>query len=195
MAIHNFAQLNGASPGDQFASFQSALEKRNSPLQLHDPSNPDHSFYRSIAEEIVNISGADLVVYLRTNNSFDDVWEEDADPTYYPGVRIKGFFAPQPKATELTPWGVDTPNATKITFSRGSVLNQFGNRMIRIGDVIEIPYNALGEVKPDRYRVLNSADAGQFRYEWFYWECYVESITDDVTIDPDFAKSFDRRKM
>ncbi len=194
MAIHNFAQLGG-SPGDQFASFQSNMEKQHSPLQLHDPANPDHGFVRSIAEEIVNISGASLVVYIRTDNSFDDVWEEDADPTYYPGERIKGYFAPQPKETELTPWGADTPNATKVTFSRSAVINQFGDRMIRIGDVIELPYNARGAVKPDRYRVLNAADAGQFRYEWFYWDCAVESITDDITIDPDFAKNFDRKKL
>lgn len=170
--------------GQKNVGFRSDVEREFPLIQLHDPDSPDIAFAINIAEEMINISGALVEVYQRTdNNSYDDVWEEDPDPTYKSGVKLKGYFVPQPIAVQLTPWGLDAPNQTTIMFSRKRILQEFGEkRMIRAGDIIQLPYDG-ALLRPQRYRVLNSADAGNFRYTWLYFSCIVESITDDETLD------------
>ncbi len=182
--IHRFAQL-GQAPSGPLPSNRSDIERNNPLIQQHDTESADHGLSASLSEEMIAISGAQVIVYLRTDNSdHDDVWEEDADPTYFRGKRLKAFFVPQVKATELTQWGADSPNQTTVVFSKSQVQRELG-RMIRIGDVLELPYNGSGEIAPSRYKVLNSFDSGNFRYEWYYWSCVVENLLDDITINPE----------
>lgn len=197
--IHRFSQTNDranniASRQGQLhmqLSHRSDMEQRHTLIQQHDPDSQDMAYANRVAQEIINISGASVIVYPRMNNEdYDKVWEEDPHPTYGSGHHIKAYFAPQPLATELTPWGVDTPNQTDVVFARQEVYAEFSSRMIRIGDIIELPYNSLAIATPvakgpDRYRVLNAFDSGNFRYDWLYFTCKVENITDDTTIDID----------
>lgn len=185
--IHRFSNDGEPTktPGQQKLSTRSDMEEKYPLIQLHDNQSVDHSMVGSLAQEIINISGAEVVVYPRTNSeSYDEVYEEDPDPTYGAGHKMKAYFSPKPIAAELTQWGVDAPNQTTVVFSREQVYKEFGDRMIRIGDLISLPYHGAG-IKPDKYRVLNAADAGNFRYTWLYWSCQVENITNDETIDTD----------
>jgi len=186
--IHRFSTSDEASrlvPSQSKLSARSDIEREHPLIQLYDPESKDHVFAGSISEEIVNICGADVIVYVRTNSeAYDDVYEEDPDPTYAPGKRLKAYFVPKQIAANLTIWGLDVENQTTVIFNREQVYREFGDRMIRIGDIIDLPYNAAG-IKPDRYRVLNAADAGNFRYNWQFWACTVENITHDITIDVD----------
>lgn len=182
--IHRFSQSSDIS-ANSFSN-RSDIEQNNPLIQVHDDNSSDHVLSDSIANEMINISGAEVLVYLRTDNyDYDDVWEEDPDPTYKPSVMVKGFFVPKPKNSELTIFGVDTPNQTTIMFSKSQILNLFGDRLIRAGDIIELPYNGGGYAKPSKFRVINSYDSGNFKYKWYYWSCLVENIVDDVVVDID----------
>ena len=80
MAIHRFAVNTGQVSADQFdtilTSFRSDVEQRHTPLALHDPGSADVRMARAQAREQINISGAEVVVYLRTENAdFDHVWD------------------------------------------------------------------------------------------------------------------------
>lgn len=187
--IHRFSststESNKSLAGQARIGFRDDISKRNPLIQLHDTESLDHTLVATIGDEITNISGAEVIVYLRTDHEgFDDVYEEDANPTYKSGVRLKAYFVPQPISAQLTPWGVDVENQSTVVFSKEEVIREFGDRLIRIGDVIALPYNAAG-IKPDKYRVLNAFDSGNYRYKWLYWSCYVENIPDDITIDVD----------
>ena len=187
--IHRFSQNPDEAtrlvPGQQRLGFRSDMEREHPLIQLHDTDSADHAFVASIAAEITNIAGADVIVYPRTESeSYDQVYEEDPDPTYKNGKHLKAYFVPQPIAAQLTPFGVDAPNQTTVVFNKEQVYKEFGNRMIRIGDIVSLPYNASG-LKPDRYRVLNAFDSGNFRYNWLYWSCVVETLTDDSIVDID----------
>lgn len=186
--IHRFTQASDSDKylaGSRQESNRSDIEQRATPLQIHDPESRDMTMANRLARELVNISGAEVIIYPRTENeAYDDVWEEDADPTYKAGKRIKGFFVPQPIAAALTQWGIDIENKTTVVFAREEIFETFGKRMIREGDIIELPYNAslrqLG-----RYRVLNAFDSGNYRYNWLYYSCNVENITGDKILDVD----------
>lgn len=166
--------------------FRSDVEQRHTPLALHDPDSNDLKLARKMADEIIHVSGAEVKIYTRTENAdYDDVWDSDPDPTYWNCVPMKGYFKPMPLEFELKKWGAETVNKTEITFSHLQLFTQFGERMLRTGDVIQIPYNAATKaLAPKTYRVVNGTPAGNYRYHWLYFTCQVELLTADITVRP-----------
>ena len=197
MSVHNFEIKQDFISIDKLPDFRTEEEKMFTPLALYNHDNPDIAYAERMAEEIINISGAWITVFHRTNNSgtSDELWEEDPDPTYKNGTRMKALFTPEPAKVELTKWGLDTQNQTNVIFSRAILFKEFGRRMLRPGDVIEIPHNTLSPIqtstsfesddKLDKFRILDAADSGMFRYRWLYYNCKVENLLGDITIQPE----------
>lgn len=186
MGIHNFGvDTGGISPNifhGVHKSFRSDVEQRHTPVSLHDNESADILMARQQADEMINVSGADIKIYARTDNAdHDKVWDEDPDPTYWAPVSMKAFFKPEPLEAELLQWGIDTPNKTQVVFSFRQVISQFGERALRAGDVLQLPYNASTN-SPKNYRVLNATPTGNFRYVWLYYTCKVETLTADITV-------------
>jgi len=201
MPLHDFdyrQKFVSAQAGDDL---RTEAEQVFTPLSVFDHGQPELAYAELLSEEICNISGAMITVYRRTRNrgNADEVWDEDADPTYENGVKIKGYFVPKPAESQLTKWGLDTPNQTIVHFSRSLVFRTFGKRMVSEGDVLIVPHNTLLAVQEtdlregpsnriDRYRVLRPSDTGSFKYRWLYWSCVVENLTGDLTVDVEFRK-------
>lgn len=191
MPIYNFGVNTDPVPeGDLFdlshVDFRSDSQQRHTQLALHDPTSNDLKLARTRVNEIINVSGAEVKVYVRTDNAdYDSVWDSDADPTYWNSFSIKAFFKPQPLESELKKWGIDTPNKTETVFSHQQLYQLLGERMLRNGDVIQLPYNAATQaVAPKNYRIINAGPSGNFRYNWLYFNCQVEVLTADVTVRP-----------
>jgi hypothetical protein len=156
----------------------------NGALSIYDNDSPEVLTARSNAEETINLSGALVKVYPRTDNAdFDLVWEEDPDPTYLNHFKIKAFFKPTVLKIELKKWGIDTAAPTEIVFSHMGVYKELGERMIRAGDVIYLPYNAAA-INPTHYRVTNGSPTGNFRYSWMYFTCQAVILKADSTVRP-----------
>ncbi len=198
MALYNFDPHQEFVSIDKLPDLRSDAERLNSPLSSYNHQSPDIAYAERLAEEIVNISGAWITVFPRQRNhaNKDEIWEEDADPVYGNGIKLKGKLVPAPTAIQLTRWGVDTPNKTTVHFSRANVFKTFGKRMISEGDVLVIPHNTLAITQStdlrdgpmnriDSYRVLQSGDTGNFKYRWLYWSVVVENLTGDQTIQVD----------
>ncbi len=155
-------------------------------FQVHDPSAPDITTAQKIAREALQIAGAVVHVHARTDNSdIRAVHDEDPDPTYWPPVVMKGYFAPKPMEYELKEWGLDSDNKVEITFALPDVYEQFHDRLLRIGDVIEIPYNSLSRQKPKYYAIDNAQEFGNFRYTWLYLKCQASLLLGDPNLMPD----------
>jgi hypothetical protein len=187
--IHQFAQDTGGLSADRFnsilKSFRSDVEQRHSPIQIHNPESADLKLARLLANEQINISGAEIKVYIRTDNAdYDEVWDEDPDPTYWNPEFMKAFFKPQPIEVELAKWGADTKNKTEVVFSHFQIFDQFGERMLRAGDVVQLPYNAAA-ISPKNFRIINVTPSGNFRYHWLYLTCTVETLAADITVRPE----------
>lgn len=185
MPIHTFS--SPAASDNVLTSYRSDVEQRNSPLALHDPDSADVKLARLKAREMINISGAEVTVYTRTENAdFDSVWDEDPDPTYWAPFGLKGFFKPQPLEAELKQWGAEVINKTEIVFEHAQVNQLLGERMLRPGDVVQLPYNAaMVALGPKNYRILNATPSGNFRYNWLYLTCQLETLTADITVRPE----------
>ena len=190
MSIYKFGYDYGdtveESFDDSFPDNRLDVDQRNSPLSLFDLESADVRTARTLADEVVNISGAEVKIFIRTNNNdYDSVWDEDADPTYWTSEMLKAFFKPAPLETELKKWGADTINKTEVAFSHRQVFEKFGSRMLRTGDVLQLPFNAAMEDRsPKTYRVTNATPTGNFRYNWLYFSCTVETLNADISVRP-----------
>lgn len=190
MSIYKFGYDYGntveESFDDSFPDNRLDVDQRNSPLSLFDLDSADVRTARTLADEVVNISGAEVKIFIRTNNNdYDSVWDEDADPTYWTSEMLKAFFKPAPLETELKKWGADTINKTEVVFSHRQVFEKFGSRMLRTGDVLQLPFNAAMEDRsPKTYRVTNATPTGNFRYNWLYFSCTVETLNADISVRP-----------
>lgn len=189
MGIYDFGlREDQPTPSDflkQAPDNRSEQEKVNGQLSVFNTDSPEMLTARTNADEQINISGAEVKVYPRTDNrDFDLVWEEDPDPTYLNHFRIKAFFKPQTLKVELKKWGIDTSAATEIIFSHRQLFEQLGERMLRAGDVIHVPYNA-AQINPTNYRVTNGAPTGNYRYTWMYFTCQTVILKADTIVRPE----------
>jgi hypothetical protein len=199
--IHDFDPHQQFINIDKIPDHRSDQERLNSLLSIYNHDNPDIAYAERCMEEIINISGAWITIYKRLRNlaNRDDVWEEDADPTYAQGIKLKGRFAPAPTEVQTTRWGVDISNQATIQFCRAVVFKQFNAKMIGEGDILIIPHNTLAVAQAtdlrdgpanriDTFRVLKSGDMANFKYRWLCWEVLCENITGDKTIQIDFRR-------
>ena len=181
-----------SGPGDEIEShdsiyedFRSDIEQRNTPLALHDNESVDIKTARQIANELINAAGAEVNIYMRTDNAdYDSIWDEDPDPTYWNKISLKACFKAKPLEVELVKWGADTSNSTEVAFSHHQLHLATEGRMLRVGDVIQLPYNSAA-INPKNYRVLNASPTGNFRYVWLYFTCQVDILTADITVRPE----------
>jgi hypothetical protein len=191
LPIYRFGiDMDAVPEGDRFdqahTDFRTDVQQRHSQLALHDSNSNDLKLARTRADEMVNISGAEVRVYTRTENGdYDRVWDADPDPTYWNCVLMKAFFKPQPLEIELKKWGAESANKTEVVFSHRQVFEQFGERMLRTGDIVVLPYNSATQATaPKTYRITNATPSGNFRYNWLYLTCFVEVLTGDITVRP-----------
>ncbi len=169
---------------DKHESMRSDVDVQFSPLSIYNINSDDIKQARSLAEEMINISGALVNLYIRTdNNTIDDVWDEEPDPTYWNKVQLKAFFKPQPFELELKLWGIDNRNRTEIVFSYLEIYDLFEDRLLRPGDVVQLPYNHING--PRNYKINNVSPSGNFRYTWLYLNCVAEVLNADVALRPE----------
>ena len=190
--IHNFSSDIGdnQAPNQRSADFRSDVEQDEPLLGIYNPDSQDLATATRMAREILRNTGAKLNVFARTDNADNDkTWDEDPDPTYNPAVLLRGYFKPQPMEFELKRWGVDATNKTEVVFCASDVRERWGERMLRPGDVLELPYNSPagdsgggGSLSPGFYRVVNATPSGNYRYHWLYFTCTVETLTADITV-------------
>ncbi len=186
MAIYQMDTRQQLITIDALPDFRSKEEKQFTLLSLYDHSKPDIAYAERLAEEIVNICGAWVTVFLKEpkrDAPEDEVWDEDADPLYRSGIKTKAYFKPEPVSSELTRWGVDAATKATIVFSRASLFQEdgIGTRLLLPGDVIEAPYNYATkfDMGPMRFRILNVKHDGFFEYRWLYMHAICELITGD----------------
>lgn len=164
---------------------RSDADAENSPIRIFDLSNPDLQVAGSMATETIDVSGIDVEIHHTTDSAnADRLWDEDADPTYWPSVPARAYCPPGMIELLTKPIGSDAPIKIKLTFSMQWLAMKFGDRAIRHGDVIYVPLGYFGSVRPKYYLVENATPIGPYNYCFLYLECACESVKGDITILP-----------
>lgn len=194
MGLHNFSMDEQFSTIDKVPDFRTEEEKRFTPLSIYNHDKADIGYAERMAEELINVSGSWVMLFRRlpkSEISEDEVWDEDADPIYADGMRLKAHVKPELIRVELTRFGVDIPLKATITFSRAVLLEEIGERLLIPGDIIEVPYNipSFQRAEPSkafksstRFRILNSFPTGNFMYRWLYQAATSELVTGDKAL-------------
>jgi hypothetical protein len=183
--IYEFGMRNDAQPVN--FHLKSAQDNRpendiiNSSAALYNDDSPELLTVRAQVDETINISGAWVTVYPRTDGFHDIVWEESPDPSYQNSIRMKAFFKPSPIKIDLKKWGIDAQADLEIIFSNRQLFEKLGERMLRNGDIIKIPYNS-SSINPTHYKVLNAAPTMNYRYSWLYFTCQATILKADKTV-------------
>lgn len=179
---------------DELPDLRSDIEREASPIQVFDHLNPDISLAERRAKESMDVGGAWVKVYLkmitkRPDNiameglqTAEEIWNEDPTPIYSNAISMKGYFKPDAQKFELTKFGIDSAMKISITFLRSDLLknNMIGDRLIKPGDQIEIPYNDINEKNfPMRVTVVDASNVGNYRYRWIYWKVVCEISKND----------------
>jgi len=192
MPLYNFNFNQPLASINESPDMRTESEKMLTLAAVYNPTNPDISMAERLAEELCNVSGALVKVWLRTDNEVnaDDTWDEDPNPTYYNPIWLKGVWIPKPLKDELTKFGVDADTESAISFCRAVLLNDLP-RTLRAGDLIQLPQNAARtDYKLDiqenllNYEVLVAEDNGSYRYRWLYVKCTVRPFSGDFTLLP-----------
>lgn len=194
MAIYSFNGDTGQfSSMDSVPDFRSEAEQTQSPLSIY--NSPDTGYAERQANEIINLSGALVTLYLKEpkrDAKEIEVWDEDADPIYRNPISLKAYFKPEPTQQELTRWGYDQRLRITCVFSRGMLLANpnIGKRLLLPGDVVDAPYNLPSnfDYGPFRFRIINTKQAGFFEYKWLYVEAACELLTGDEALKVPFNK-------
>ena len=184
MAIYNFDK------SQKFVSIDIESDTRpdnfiyNPQQSQYNHDNPDIAQAEKLALESIRASGILVTVYPRTDdNKFDKTWLEDADPTYHQGIEMKAWVKPAIPELVLVQFGLDAATKLDLVFSRAELIHHFGERMIRKGDAISVPYNSL-VTNSNKYRVINASESGNFRFRWLYLEVACEPFNKDDSMFP-----------
>ncbi len=170
------------------ADLRTDFESQQPTFRVDDPGSEDVATALRAARDLIHSSGF-VFVHTRTDNEdFNKVHDEDPDPTYMPPARMAAKWLPKPLELELTKWGPDVKsNNTKISFFIGDVYERFGRRMLRTGDLIEVPQRYLGGQRPRFYYIDNGSEEQFFRYVPLYFGCQVHLLEGDQHMRPPTA--------
>jgi len=172
---------------DDLPDHRTDIEKQFTPLSVYNHAKPDYAAAERLAEEVINISGAWITIFIKEpyvdRDGHDDVWDEDADPIYRQGIDMKAWVKVDSLNVELTRYGVDHPLQVTVVLSRAVLAKEVGlERLLSVGDVIEVPYNAPKLRGPARFQILNAYDSGNWHYRWLYYTAVCELIPDDKSV-------------
>jgi len=192
MPIHDFNSFN--TDNEQYSNIDNLpdnrtdIEKEFTPLSIFNHNKPDLALLERTAEEAINLCGAWVTLFIKEPISKGeghplDIWDEDPDPQYRNGIKIKGHVKFDQWKWDLTRWGIDSELTATVTFSRAIIGKTVGlGRMLNPGDVIEVPYNRSGSETPLRFRVKNEYESGAVNYRWLYYSTICELIPGDKSL-------------
>lgn len=179
--IHRFSR----SEPEPFVnnSFRSDIEQKHPLIQVHDDESIDHQMAQRLAEEVCNVSGALIDVYVRVDNTnVNATFDEDTNPVYWSPLQIKGYYDPPPPIQELKKWGVDVDARPEVFFPISTINRECG-RLLRTGDVLLIP-NYEPVLGVDTFRITSCTVEGNYRYKWLYLKCFCAALTNDLSVQP-----------
>ena len=135
------------------------LEEPGGELNFFDPANPDINLFNLIDDEMIKISGSQLVYYryLQSTKDYDEVYlEERNKPISKSGVIVYGHYDPTVLEENLSEFGIELTNDQVFTFNK-SYIEQKLNGPLKAGDVIQPRFQnqkyEIFEVQEDSFEI------------------------------------------
>lgn len=168
------------------SDFRSDVDQNYPLVSQENDNSHDVKLTGTLSKEVIRVSGSEIEVFMRTdNNDVDHVWEEDTSPTFWQPISIKAFYEFPLVAISSEGLGLEAKITFDVYFSYQEMLELFGERMIRHGDVLKIPLKFVKPVKIRNFEVTSSSPWQVYMYHWLYWKCTVVNISGDPIVQPE----------
>ena len=129
-----------------------------SPLNLYDEDNPDINLFNIVDDELIRLSGSEMLVYLYyKSESVDDVYMEERDKViHFEPVVVNGHYDPKLLEENLSEFGITVENDQLFTFNKSYIVKRLG-REIMAGDIIQPKFQNIRfkifEVQEDHFDI------------------------------------------
>jgi hypothetical protein len=135
------------------------LEDSTGELNFFDPENPDINLFNLIDDEMIKISGSELLYfpYMRGESEFDEVYMEERNkPIAKEPVVVYGHYEPRVLEENLGQFGIELSNDQLFIFNK-SYIEQRIRGHVKSGDVIQPRFQNMRyeifEVQEDSFEI------------------------------------------
>ena len=157
----------------------------SSMLSLFDRDNPDKNLFNLVDDEIIKLSGSEILVYKYIqSDDFDDVYNESNNkPLSREPVLVYGNFDPRPLEENLTQFGVEVQNDQVFIFNKSYIERRIGRSIIP-GDVLKTVFQNM------KFEVYQVQDESFESYGVYHLMVYAKLLRDTEEIHNDsFSRS------
>ena len=115
------------------------MEDTGGELSFFDPANPDINLFNLVDEEMIKISGSEILYYpyLRGDSQYDEVYMEERNKTIAKEpILIYGHYEPKVLEENLSQFGIELTNDQIFIFNK-AYIQQKARTILKAGDVLQ----------------------------------------------------------
>ena len=135
------------------------IEDSGGDLNFFDPTNPDINLFNLVDDEMIKISGSELLyyTYMQSQSEYDDVYMEERNkPLAKEPVVVYGHYEPKVLEENLSEFGIELTNDQIFIFNK-SYIEQKIRTHVKPGDVIQPRFQNMKyeifEVQEDSFEI------------------------------------------
>jgi hypothetical protein len=148
-----------------------------SQLSFFDQENADINLFNLIDDELIRISGSELLYYkFYRTEEYDDVYlESRSKPIASDPINVYGHYEPKPVEQNLSEFGLELTNDQVFVFNKSYISNKL-NRDPQAGDIVKPKFQnqkyEIFEVQEDSFQI----------YGVYHIVCAAKLLRDEIDI-------------
>ena len=154
------------------------LEETNGELNFFDPANPDINLFNLIDDEMIKISGSEILYYqyVQGEEQYDEVYMEARNkPLAKEPVLIYGHYEPKVLEENLTQFGIELTNDQLFVFNK-TYLEQRIKGHLKPGDVLQPKF------QNQKYEIIEVQEDSFEIYGVYHLICAAKLLRDSADV-------------
>tara|TARA_R110002020_G_scaffold163895_2_gene350088 strand:+ start:2396 stop:2977 length:582 start_codon:yes stop_codon:yes gene_type:complete len=149
-----------------------------SKLSFFDQENADINLFNLIDDELIRISGSELLYFKfqQTHQDYDEVYlEVRTKPVTSAPIEVYGHYEPKPLEQNLTEFGLELTNDQLFVFNKSYISGKVGRDPIA-GDIIKPKF------QNQKYEIFEVQEDGFQIYGVYHMVCVAKLLRDEVQV-------------
>jgi hypothetical protein len=150
------------------------------PLSLFDQGNPDINLFNMVDDEIIRLSGSELLYYkFHYSEDEDDVYREKRSKVHSKEpIRVYGHYDPTVLEQSLSEFGIEMTNDQEFTFN-GTYIRKLLHRDPMEGDIIKPVF------QNQKYEIIEVQEDSFEMYGVYHLRCAAKLLRDSEEVHHD----------
>ena len=154
------------------------IEEAGGDLNFFDPTNPDINLFNLVDDEMIRISGSELLyyTYMQSESEYDDVYMEERNkPISKEPILVYGHYEPKVLEENLAEFGIELTNDQIFIFNK-SYIEQKLTTHVKPGDVIQPRFQNM------KYEIIEVQEDSFEIYGVFHLVCAAKLLRDSSDV-------------